>query len=264
MENLPEVNKKKEEIASFATSSGFELLQRQAKMLASSSLVPEQFSIFDKNGRLKSVIDQSYAQANAAIALEMASRIGASPIMVAQNLYIVYGRPGWSSQFIIAAINASGKFSPLRFDMAGEGDSKVCVAWAVEAKTGERLEGAPVSIQMAKDEGWHSKSGSKWKTMPDLMLRYRAAAFFGRVYAPELLMGIKSAEEAFDMIDISPEEKTPAIKAKDIQIMAISTESGQNHTPEKVSCPDREGSLILVDYCNKECSRREGCPSFSL
>jgi hypothetical protein len=174
--------------AGFGTKEGFELMLRQAKWLASSDLVPKQFQ-----GNI----------ANAVIALEMANRMGASPLSVMQNIYIVHGKPGWSAQFIIAAVNTTGKFTPIRYSIKGEGQGKECVAWATEKATGERLESPPVSIGMAKVEGWIDKQGSKWKTMPDLMLRYRAATLFGRLYAPEVLMGMKTVEE---IEDIGPEE----------------------------------------------------------
>jgi hypothetical protein len=66
---------------------------------------------------------------------------------------------------------------------------------------------------MANAEGWVSKAGSKWKTMPELMMRYRAAAFFGRLYAPEITMGMHSVEE---VVDIQHEEPAgvAAINAK--------------------------------------------------
>jgi len=148
--------------------------------------------------------------ADCVIALEMANRIGASPLAVMQNLYIVYGRPAWSSQFLISCINASGKFSPLRYAMTGEKtkDSWGCFAWAVD-KSGERLEGPEVTVAIAKAEGWFSKNGSKWKTMPGLMLRYRAATLFARLYAPELTMGIQCDDE---VIDITPVVTDPAPK----------------------------------------------------
>lgn len=174
---------------SFNTRDGFALMQRAANLLAASALVPEIF-----RGNI----------ANTTIALEMAHRIGASPLAVMQNLYIVHGKPGWSAQFIIAAVNSTGKFSPLRFAVTGEGDDKGCVAWATENATKERLESPRVSIDMARKEGWLDKAGSKWKTMPELMLRYRSATFFGRLYAPEVLMGMKTTEE---IIDITPEEE---------------------------------------------------------
>lgn len=170
----------------FTNLDAFEAGQRICKMLSSSSLVP---TIYQGN------------IANTFIALEMATRTGSSPLAVMQNLYIVHGRPAWSAQFVIAALNACGKFSPLRFEIAGEGDKRTCKAWAVEHGTGERLEGPPVSVEMAKAEGWYGKNGSKWQTMPELMLRYRAASFFGRLYAPDILMGMRTSEELQDSVD---------------------------------------------------------------
>lgn len=162
----------------------FEHAQRVAKMLAASTLIPKEF--------------QNNIQ-NTMIALEVANRIGASPLMVMQNLYIVHGRPSWSSSFIIAALNSCNRFSPLRFEVSGEGDSMECFAWAYESVSKEKLAGPVVSMKMAKAEGWVDKNGSKWKTMPALMIRYRSAAFFGRLYAPEILMGMLTNEEVTDI-----------------------------------------------------------------
>jgi hypothetical protein len=64
------------------------------------------------------------------------------------------------------------------------------------------LESTEVSMEMAVNEGWYGKNGSKWQTMPDLMLQYRSAAFFGRIYAPELLMGLPAVEEVQDTIEL--------------------------------------------------------------
>lgn len=184
-ENLPtKVEAPGTTAVGFATADGFELIQRQAKVLAASALVPKEF--------------QNNIP-NCIIGLEIANRIGASPLAVLQNIYIVHGKPSWSSQFIIAAINSTGKFSPLRFEMTGEGMKRTCTAWATDLATGDKLESPTVSMQMAKDEKWIDKAGSKWATMPELMLRYRAATFFGRLYAPEILMGMATVEEVVDV-----------------------------------------------------------------
>jgi hypothetical protein len=166
----------------FSNAANFDLAQRMARALASSNLVPDNY---------RDNIP------NAMIALEMANRIGASPLAVMQNMNVIHGRPSWSSAFIIAALNSCGRFAPIRFEVTGQGDDRSCLAWTTD-DSGERLEGPPVSIRMAKDEGWFGKAGSKWKTMPDLMLRYRAAAFFGRLYAPDVLMGMHTQEEILD------------------------------------------------------------------
>lgn len=177
----------------FTESASFEQAQRVAKMLSSSSLIPKEY--------------QNNIQ-NTMIALEMANRIGASPLMVMQNLYIIHGKPSWSSTFIISAINSCGRFTALQFDTIGEGDKLECYAWAIDKKTSNKLVSPKVSIKMAKDEGWLDKAGSKWKTMPELMIRYRAAAFFGRLFAPDILMGMHTEEE---IIDITAEISTSQI-----------------------------------------------------
>ena len=181
MENQVDVDKVPD-VSSFSIAT-FDHAQRVAKMLASSSLIPKEFQ-----GNIQ----------NTMIALEMANRIGASPLMVMQNLYIVHGRPSWSSSFIIAALNSCNRFSPLRFELSGEGDAMECYAWAYELATKDKIVGPTVSMKMAKAEGWLDKNGSKWKTMPTLMIRYRAAAFYGRLYAPEVMMGMQTSDEIID------------------------------------------------------------------
>lgn len=175
---------------SFFNLEGFELMQRIAKAFASSDLVPQAYQ-----GNLP----------NCMIALDMAQRIGANPLMVMQNLYIVHGTPGWSSKFLIATVNTCGRFSALRYEWKGQPGAADygCRAWAVERETGERLDGIWVTWAMVKAEGWSSKKGSKWLTMPDQMFLYRAAAFWQRVYAPDLAMGLQTAEEVKDVYDAS-------------------------------------------------------------
>ena len=158
--------------------------QRMAQALAASSLVPQ---------------DYRNNVANTLVALEMAQRTGSSPMAVMQNMHVIHGRPSWSAQFVIAALNSCGRFGPLRFRVTGSGDDETCVAWAIDRATGDALDGPPVSIGMAKKEGWFGKSGSKWQTMPQLMLRYRAAKFFGNLYAPDVLMGMHTADEVEDI-----------------------------------------------------------------
>ena len=119
--------------------------------------------------------------------------------MVMQNLYPIQGRPSWSSQFLIARINNSHKFDmELQYEETKDKDGKPfsCTAWTT--KDGRRVDGMTVDMQMAKDEGWIAKNGSKWKTMPQLMLRYRAASFFSRLNCPEVAMGLYTKEEAED------------------------------------------------------------------
>ena len=163
--------------------ASFEMMQRRAKALASSSLIP---TTFQNN------------IPNTMIALEIADRVGASPMMVMQNLYIVHGKPSWSSSFIIGLVNQFSGFSPLRFIVEGDGETLSCYAICKDSD-GIVLKGPKVTYEMAKKEGWVSKSGSKWLTMPELMIQYRAATFFGRLYCPNLLMGMHTDDENTDI-----------------------------------------------------------------
>ena len=229
----------------FGDLASFEFMQRTAKMFAASSMVPVAYqAVVTKGyGDNQTTEPNPSALPNCVIALDMSQRMKASPLAIMQNLHIIEGRPSWSSQFIIAAINNCGKFSPLRFDLEwlDEMDASYssfewkdrkkveikhsvriknakCIAWAIEKATGERLESAPVTMEMAVAEGWFGKNGSKWKSMPDLMMRYRSAAFFGRIYAPELLMGLPSADEVHDIVDVERQsDGSYAMPEKDVE-----------------------------------------------
>lgn len=198
----------------FDSAAGFDLLQRQAKLFSSSAIVPKEY----KNNI-----------ANCAIALNMATRLGADPLMVMQNLVIVHERPTWSAQFLIATVNCAKdargrpRFSALRYEFFGVrgADSWGCRAYAIEHATGEKLIGADITIEIAKSEGWYGKGGSKWKTIPQQMLMYRAGTWWTRAYAPELSMGLHTSDEMEDIADMTPKSNgmLDAMKAveRDIQ-----------------------------------------------
>lgn len=225
-------------------------MQRQAKLLSNSTIVPTAYRAWDE----KKGVENPHAISNCVVALNMSNRLGVDPIMVMQNLHPIEGRPSWSSQWIIASINQCGRFSPLRFELKDNGTKDVeyevtkwvdrqrvtskyktsvrdleCVAWAIERESGERITSPAVSIEMAVKEGWYGKNGSKWQTIPKLMLPYRAATFFGRLYVPEILMGMQSVEEVLDIIDVSPDgsssvtttslrkERTPPQRVEEVQ-----------------------------------------------
>lgn len=183
VQNLPAVR------SGFDNLQAFELMQRGAKLLASSTLVPKEYQ-----GNLP----------NCVIALNMAQRIGADPLLVMQNLYVVHGRPGWSAQFLIACFNQCGRFSAIRYRWLANqaaGDEWGCQAYAKELSTGEIIEGPVITIALSKKEGWYQKNGSKWQSIPQLMLMYRAAAWLVRTHAPEISMGLQTAEELGDVYD---------------------------------------------------------------
>lgn len=200
-----------------------ESVQRAANMFANSDLVPDMYKIGGKTNNPK-----EKAIANCVIAMNMATRMSADVLMVMQNLVIVQGRPSWSSTFLISSVNSSGRFDPMKYRLTNKGklgkvdyteyewqngktqaviktfdgskiDNIACVAYTKERGSDEILESSEISIEMAIKEGWYSKKGSKWQTMPEQMLRYRAASFWTRAYAPEISMGMHTAEEMQDV-----------------------------------------------------------------
>lgn len=211
----------------FGTSDNFIMAMQMAKALSESTIVPQ---TYQKN------------PSNCLIAIEQAQRMNISPLMVMQNLYPIQGKPSWSSKFLIASINASRKFDmELQYDETKDKDGKPysCVAWTM--KNGRRIEGMEVNMQMAKDEGWLGKNGSKWKTMPQLMLRYRAASFFSSLNCPELTMGIYTKEEIEDNdFNEYPMEDLQAQVQKDIAENANS----QEFEPEEVTESEAEPSFL--------------------
>ena len=257
----------------------FELSQRIAKMLSQSTLVPEQYraTVKIKDGKdnygnwLYRDEPNPNGLSNCIIALNMANRMGADPLMIMQNLYLIEGRPSWSSQFVMAAINSCGRFSALRFEIEDLGEKEVeytetvwqnrqkqtvhkkitiqnmsCVAFAIERETGERIESSKITMEMAVKEGWYQKNGSKWQTMPEQMLRYRAASFFGRVYAPELLMGLRTQEEELDaIIDITPEPEPVATKTlEDIKPNVVKEAAPQAEEVQVVEVVEPEPQVV--------------------
>lgn len=213
----------------------FETMQRVCKLFACSELVPDMYKTDNTlvSGVAKN--PEHKAMANCMIAIEMAQRIGASPLMIMQNMVIIYGRPSWSSKFLVATVNTCGRFEPLKYKITNLGkcgkvpytdyvwdgkkkapvnkeydgtqiDNLQCIAWTTAKGSDEVLESAPIDIRLAIQEGWYTKAGSKWQTMTRQMLMYRAASFWTNVYAPELSMGMKTDDEIRDIIDIDYEE----------------------------------------------------------
>jgi len=174
---------------------GFQLAQRKANVLANSDIVPATFK-----GKL----------ANCVIAMEMAERLNTGAMEIMQNLYIVHGNPAFSSKYLIAMVNRSGILDGrLRFEFVGTPgqDDHGCYAVGTDKASKQELKGSVVTVSMAKDQGWYSKNGSKWPSMTEQMLMYRAAAFWSRIYAPEATMGMDTVEERQDIreeIDITP------------------------------------------------------------
>lgn len=197
------LQEKKHEVSQFGAFSNmnsFKEIYDIGKMFASSTLVPQHY-------QGKSM--------DCTIAVDMANRMNVSPMMVMQNLYVVQGKPSWSGQACTTLIASSGKFKPNSLEHVYFGDKNTdewgCYLKAINKETGEPVRGPEVTIKMAKDEGWYFKKGSKWQTMPELMLAYRASAFFARIHCPASLMGVQVEGEVEDTTERKSVQQAPDV-----------------------------------------------------
>ena len=172
------------EFSMYMDTAKFEHGQRVANLLATSSRIPDCY----KN-----------KPADCFLALQMSTRLNMDPVMFMQKSYVVHGKAGIEAQLVIALMNTRGPFKgPVQWKFSGEDDTRSCTAYATHKVTDEVCE-ATVSMKMVKAEGWYSKPGSKWKTLPDLMFQYRSASFLCNLYCPEVKMGFTTIEEIQDM-----------------------------------------------------------------
>ena len=205
----------------YLKDSAFEMAQRQARSLAASSLVPPEYQ-------------GEKGMGNCIVALDIAKRMNVSPLTVMQNLNIVHNRPSWSSAWIIAQIQGCGRFLDFNYEVTGKGVDMQCYCTAKRISDKKLIKGSVVSIKMAQAEGW--TRNAKWRNMPEQMLKYRAATFFGRQYIPDLLLGVQTSEE---IVDITPLDVTPT-KSKNSDSGFNEKDELTNSQPVKIGPAEEE------------------------
>ena len=205
----------------YSSIQSFESAQRIAASLADSALVPNAYR-------------GQQGLPNCIVAIEIANRMGMSPFQVMQNLNVIHGRPSWSSQFIIGLIQGCGRFEGFTYTETSDS----CQCFAALKTTGEQVSGPKITLDMAKREGW--TKNTKWSTMPQTMLRYRAASAFGRFHIPDLILGIQSVEENEVIeaeVTVAPEPAESKLD-KVSEILASKTEPEQVPSAEPETVPD--------------------------
>lgn len=175
---------------------------RSAQLLAKSDILPVKY----QNN-----------PANCLIAYDMALQMNMNPLTVMQNLDIINGKPSWSSKFTRALLEQSPKWSNVELIEVGNRQDRTWgyFVQAVKNETGKTVKGVTVTVEMAQLEGWVNKTGSKWKSMPELMLKYRAIAFFARVEDPSILYGLHTSDEMEDISHRKTEEQDVQIIPND-------------------------------------------------
>ena len=279
-------------VVNFFDPTQFETMQRVCKMFASSELVPDMYKASKDNPIEKAV-------SNCIIAIEIAQRIGASPLMIMQNMVPIYGKPSWSSKFLVATVNTCGRFNPLQYRFTEKGmlgmvdytdyvwdnatrskkpvvkqfdGQKImdieCVAYTTAKGSDQVLESSPVSIRLAIQEGWYTKNGSKWQTMTKQMLMYRAASFWTSAYAPELSMGMRTVEEQQDIYTEFEEvkdvkEEVAKEKEHNANKTTIAIDLGTSNDQSTTATVDTEtGEIVNQEQAESPQQGGTGFPGF--
>ena len=151
------------------------------------------------------------------VAVQTAYRMNLDPMMVMQGTYVIQGKLGMTSAFAISLANSSGLFvggiryriqelgedieSSVEFYNNGTKDKKKVQFSNIQvtAYTNLKSNGEEISytigMKEAIAEGWTIKAGNKYQSLPELMLRYRAATLLIRTHAPEVINGMHMTEE---------------------------------------------------------------------
>lgn len=225
----------------------FELDQRRAKALSISTFFPDSLK---GKAQTKEETDR-ISQANAVIVLDLASRMGLSPLEVAQSIFIIYNKPSFETKFLVARLNNSGKIKGRLKTIVSE-DKQSAYCEAIDAQTNETITGMTVSIAMAKVEGWYNKNSSKWKTLPELMLSYRAQSFFISQYFPEVKFGLKTTDELMDM----PEAKIVDEKKIDLNKIIKNNAKNEKIEPEIIEIEPQNNEPLPGDILETELLKR--------
>jgi len=195
-----------------------DVLARVCGTLAKSTLIPRDFQ---------------RSPENCLVAMLIARKMNEDPITLMQHMYILHGRASFSTAYMIARANASGRLrGVIMWELTGTGDDLQVEAYATLAATGDRI-AVSVSLRTAKSEGW--TKNSKYRTMPELMLRYRAASQLIRLYLPDVLLGYSTDELA----DFTPRADAPQV----VRLESSPVDDWENAlaTPAIEATPDGDG-----------------------
>jgi len=183
---------------------------RLAQFIAMSDLVPKGYK-----GRPADVL----------VAIQYGMEVGLPPMAALHSIYVTNGRPSLWGDGFLAVIMAAPSYKDhdeyymvdgerreflLGADLTKDDTTAVTTFWR---KDSERPRTATFSIAKAKKAGLWTKAGP-WQDYPDRMLKYRARGFAGHDAFPDVLRGIRTAEE---VIDMGPIEESPSEPPKVVQ-----------------------------------------------
>ena len=190
-------------------------LYKYSEILAGSTIIPAHY-----RGQTSDVF----------VAVQTAYRMNQDPMMVMQGTYIIKGKLSMYTSFAISLANSSGILQGgIRYKIEGDCDDLKVTAFSNLKANGAEIS-YTISMREAKAEGWISNA--KYKTLPELMLRYRAATLLIRTHIPEVLNGMHTVEELRDVE--ASKGSTPHTKLKDISNSEESTNTLSSYLDDDI------------------------------
>lgn len=210
-------------VSIFEDPDRFGKMLQIADAISKSSFVPEAFR------------GQS---ADCLVVLDIAARYNLEPFAVFQDVYLIDKRPAFSSKFLIALVNCSGRFSRIQYETGVDGEADVSVAtwgsrpgerkkearkvpnyYAVASFTdlasGQAYQSPRVDMNFAERAGWVGKMESMWIKSPEIMVQYRAASILIKSVCPEIVLGLEFAD---DLRDARKEEPVPVAPPRRVEV----------------------------------------------
>jgi len=166
--------------------SQLERAMRAAELIAKSDMIPKHFQ-----GK----------PANVLLVIEHAARVGLAPMMMLQECYVVHGNLSHSGKLVKAMIDASGLYSSTSYVIETRDGKAYCRLQAVRARDGVIVDGPVVDVEALK-----RRHKNKWDEIPDMMMRYRAAAYFMRSECPGVGLGLLTEDESEEIVQDAPRE----------------------------------------------------------
>lgn len=184
------------------------------------------------------------------VAMLYAEQLGEHPMLLFQEMSVINGRPNTSSRFAISRANKSGLLQgPITWKSKGQGDALEVTASASLRETGEVIT-ATVTMKEAAADGW--TRNPKYKSIPEQMLRWRAATRLINLYIPEVLfgLGVKEEVEQVTVRDSTPVSSGSVVADLNRQIAAAAppTETAAvSEEPEIVEEQPIQAELVRED-----------------
>lgn len=168
--------------------SAFDMIEKQSRMLAHSSFVPDH--LVDKANPLRT-------QANCFRVAMRAHRWGRDVFDVADCTYVTRGKLGYEGKLVASVVNTrAGLRGRLTYDYSGSGEDRT-----VTVSGHLRNEAEPRTITLSVRQ---ARTGNEmWAKDPDQKLAYCGAIRWARRHVPEVLDGVLTEDDLEAIAEVS-------------------------------------------------------------